>query len=145
MSKSSQQIGIESVSIVSLVVEDLDEALTFYTETLDFELRMDEAFEMEGIEGRWVTIGLPEQDLEIALLTPEGSAFDEETRERLESQLGTGTGWTFRTGDCAATVSALEAAGVEITQRPTEYEWGIEAMFMDPFGNEFALFEYATA
>jgi predicted enzyme related to lactoylglutathione lyase len=34
---------------------------------------------------------------------------------------------------------------VEITREPMAYDWGTEAMFADPFGNEFSVFEYAGA
>ena len=143
MSTTQQQVGIESLDIVPVVVEDLDEAIEFYTETLGFEVRMDEEFEMEGESGRWVTVGVPGDDLQIALTPTDEAYYDEETRELLASKLGSQTWYTFSTSDCAATVDDMEAAGVEITQEPREYPWGTEAMFADPFGNEFAVFEYA--
>ncbi len=63
-----------------MVVDDLDEAIEFYTETLEFELRMDEEFEMEDTIGRWVTVSVPSDDLEIALMTPDEPYYDECTR-----------------------------------------------------------------
>jgi catechol 2,3-dioxygenase-like lactoylglutathione lyase family enzyme len=144
MSTRVQKTGISSLSTVTLVVGDLETALEFYTGKLDFEVVMDSQFEMDGVSGRWLTVGLPAQNLEIALVTPDEPYYDEETRQQLRARMGVGTGWTFRTDDCEATIDALEAAGVAITQEPTEYEWGIEAAFLDPFGNESKLFEYAT-
>ena len=143
MSTSTRQIGIESLDIVPIVVDDLDEALEFYTDTLGFETRMDDEFEMEGATGRWVTVGVPGGDVQLSLLAANEPYYDEDTRVALEPKLGSKTWYTFSTGDCAASVAALEAAGVEITQDPQEYPWGTEAMFADPFGNEFSLFEYA--
>lgn len=144
MSNAQQQVGIESLSIVPVVVVDVDDAIEFYTQRLGFELRTDEAFEMEGAEGRWVTVGVPGDDLEITLMTADEPYYDEETRALLASRLGTETYYTFRTADCEASVDALEAAGVEITREMEEYPWGTEAMFADPCGNEFSLFEYAA-
>lgn len=143
MSSTQQQPGLASLSNVTLVVKDLDDALAFYTETLDFEPRMDEAFELDGDTGRWVTIGLPGQDVDIALVTADEPYYDEETSDLLASRLGTETWWTFRTDDCEASVAALEAADVDITEAPQERPWGTEAMFADPCGNEFGLFEPA--
>ncbi len=142
MSNAQRQVGVESLDVVTLVVDDQDEALAFYTETLGFEKRSDEGFELEGETGRWLTVGLPGQELEIALV--EITPYDAETQEVLEEKRGTQTWWTFGTGDCEATVAAMESAGIEITQAPHEYPWGTEAMFADPFGNEFGLMEYAA-
>jgi predicted enzyme related to lactoylglutathione lyase len=143
MSSTQQQVGIESLQIVPVVVEDVDDAIEFYTGTLGFEVRTDEEFEMEGESGRWVTVGVPGESVEVAIMAADEPYYDEETRSLLEQKLGSQTWYTFRTDDCAASVAALEAADVEITREIQEYPWGTEAMFADPFGNEFSLFEYA--
>lgn len=143
MGSEQQQIGFESLSIVPVVVDDIDDAIDFYTATLGFELRMDGAFEMEDAEGRWVTVGVPGDDLQIALMTADEPYYDDETRALLEAKRGTETYYTFATANCEASVAALEANGVEITREIQEYPWGVEAMFADPSGNEFSLFEYA--
>lgn len=143
MSKTQQRAEIESLSIVTLVVDDVDEALAFYTETLGFEVRTDETFEMDGETGRWLTVGVPGQDLEISLVEADEPYYDEDTQSVLESKRGTETWWTFRTGDVDGAVETLRAAGVEITREPQAYPWGTEATFADPFGNGFSLFEYA--
>ena len=143
MSNARGLVGVESLDVVTLVVDDQEEALAFYTETLGFETRSDEEFVMEGETGRWLTVGLPGQELEISLVSV-APYYDEDTAEILEEKRGTQTWWTFGTEDCEASVAAMESAGVEITQAPREYPWGTEAMFADPFGNEFGLMEYAA-
>ena len=144
MSTLQQQIGIESLDVVTVVVDDQDEALDFYTDVLGFEVRTDDEFEMDGVTGRWLTVGLPGQDLEIALAATDEAYYDDDTRETMASKVGTETFWMRRTDDGEATVAALEAAGVEITREPVAYEWGTEAAFADPFGNELGLFESAA-
>lgn len=142
MSKKQQQdVGIESVAIVPIVVDDVDEALEFYTEKLGFEVRADEAFEIDGEDGRWVTIGVPGDDLQFDVMTADEPYYNDERRELLETKRGTETYYTFRTQDCRASVDALEAAGVEITQEPRDEAWGTMAMFADPTGNQFALYQ----
>lgn len=143
MSRTAHDTGIESLDLVTLVVDDVADALAFYTDTLGFETRTDETFEMEGATGRWVTVGLPGQDLSISLVRADEPYYDDDTRALLEAKKGTETWWTFRTDDCEATVDALREAGVEITRDPRTYEWSTEAMFADPAGNEFSVFEYA--
>lgn len=145
MSTTQQQVGIESLSIVPVVVEDREAAVEFYTETLGFEVRTDQEFEMEGATSRWVTVGVPGDSVEISIVAADEPYYDEESRALMDSKLGTETYYTFRTADCEASVAALEAAGVEITREIQEYPWGTEAMFADPDGNEFGVFEYAGA
>jgi len=128
--------------MLTLVVDDLDDALTVYTESLGFEKRSDEPVEMEGETGRWVTVAGPGDDVEIGFMLPD-APYDEDTRAAAAESLRGPVWWTFVTEDCEASVEALRAAGVEITQDPTDYPWGTDAMFVDPFGNEFALFERA--
>jgi predicted enzyme related to lactoylglutathione lyase len=142
MSKTQQRAEITGLRIVSLVVDDVDEAIEFYTQTLGFEVKTDGEFEMDGRTGRWVTVGVPGQDVEISLVEAEEPYYDENTQTLLASKRGTETWWTFRTPDCETSVAALRDAGVEITQEPRTYPWGTEAMFADPSGNQFSLFEY---
>lgn len=145
MSKKQQHdVGIESVSIVPIVVDDVDEAIEFYTEKLGFEVRADETFELEGSEGRWVTVGVPGDHLQFDVMTADEPYYSDERRKLLESKRGTETYYTFRTQDCRASVEALEAAGVEITQEPRDEAWGTMARFADPTGNEFALYQPAS-
>lgn len=141
MSSTDHGAGLESVDVITIVVDDVDQALDFYTNVLRFENRSDDEFEVDGDVGRWTTIGLPEDDVRISLTTPDEPYYDDETRAILEARIGTPAMWTFRTADCEGVVAALEAAGVEITNPPASYPWGIEATFADPFGNEFDLFE----
>jgi len=143
MSSTSQHVGIESLRMLTLVVDDVDEALEFYTDALGFEVRADETFEMDGETGRWVTVAVPGDDVEIGFMRPDEPYYDQATREALAAMRGA-LWWTFRTRDCEASVAAMKEAGVEISQEPMEREWGTEAMFVDPFGNEFSLFEPAS-
>ena len=143
MATTQQQTGIDSLGLVTVVVEDLDEAIEFYTDTLGFELRSDDEFEFEGETGRWVTIGLPDQDVDVTFAEADAPYYDDERRDLMQAKLGIESGFIFYTADCEGTVEEFAAAGVEITQEPLEYEWGTEAMFADPFGNEHSLFELA--
>lgn len=144
MSYAQQQVGIESLDIVPVVVDDVPAAVEFYTETLGFEVRTDETVDMAGHEGRWITVGLPGDGVELSIMAADELYYDDETRDRLESKRGAQTWFTFATTECEASVADLEAAGVEITHAPVAYPWGTEAMFADPSGNEFSVFESAA-
>jgi catechol 2,3-dioxygenase-like lactoylglutathione lyase family enzyme len=71
---------LKSLTNVSVWVHDQDEALAFYTEKLGFELRQDVTVPEMG-NFRWLTVGLPGQDVGLALLTVPGPpVFDAETQ-----------------------------------------------------------------
>lgn len=50
--QSTQPIAVESLRIITLAVEDQDEALDWYRDNLGFEVAADETFEMDGETGR---------------------------------------------------------------------------------------------
>lgn len=53
-------------------------------------------------------------------------------------------GSTFlATEDCRATFDRLVAAGVKVTQPPTEQSYGIDCQISDPFGNQVRIAQLA--
>jgi catechol 2,3-dioxygenase-like lactoylglutathione lyase family enzyme len=89
---------------------------------------------------RWLTVGLPGQDVAITLMAVPGPpVFEEETRQKINDLLATGAsgGLFFRTDDIEATYEELKGKGVEFGQEPTEQPYGIDAGFRDPSGNSF--------
>lgn len=121
------------VSQITLVVKDQAAALEFYTKKVGFEKKTDVT---PPGRGRWVTVGIKGQDMELALF-----------------QAGTGdaNGWStnwrpgnnppivLRVDDCRKDCAELKSRGVEFKQEPTELPWGISATFSDPDGNLFSI------
>jgi predicted enzyme related to lactoylglutathione lyase len=129
------------IANVQVWVHDQDEALAFYTEKLGFELRDDVTLPEMG-NFRWLTVGVPGQDVSITLMAIPGSpVFDEDTRAQIQSLLAKGAagGLFFSTDDCRASYEQLKSRGVEFVQEPTEQPYGIDAGFRDPSGNHFRL------
>jgi predicted enzyme related to lactoylglutathione lyase len=129
------------IANVQVWVHDQDEALAFYTEKLGFELRDDVTLPEMG-NFRWLTVGVPGQDVSITLMAiPGPPVFDEDTRAQIQSLLAKGAagGLFFGTDDCRATYEQLKSRGVEFVQEPTEQPYGIDAGFRDPSGNHFRL------
>jgi predicted enzyme related to lactoylglutathione lyase len=119
-------------------VHDQDEALAFYTEKLGMELRDDVTVPEMG-NFRWLTVGVPGQDVAITLMAVPGPpVFDDDTREKITSLMAKGAsgGLFFSTDDCRATYEQLKGRGVEFSQEPTEQPYGIDAGFRDPSGNQ---------
>jgi predicted enzyme related to lactoylglutathione lyase len=124
-------------------VHDQDEALAFYTEKLGFEVREDVTVAEFG-NFRWLSVGIPGEDVAITLMAVPGPpVFEEETRGMILDLLARGAagGLFFGTDDCRATYEELRAKGVEFTQEPTEMPYGIDAGFRDPSGNHFRMAE----
>ena len=124
-------------------VHDQDEALAFYTEKLGLELREDVTVPEMG-NFRWLSVGVPGQDVAITLMgVPGPPVFDEETRGQILTLVakGAATGLFFSTDDCQASYEELKSRGVEFTQEPTEQPYGIDTGFRDASGNHFRMMQ----
>ena len=122
-------------------VTDQDEAKAFYTEKLGMEVREDVTVPELG-NFRWLTVGIPGQDVALTLMAVPGPpVFDEDTRAQISSLLAKGAsgGLFFATDDCQRSYEELAARGVEFSQEPTHQPYGIDAGFRDPSGNQFRL------
>ena len=122
-------------------VHDQDEALAFYTEKLGMELREDVTVPEMG-NFRWLSVGVPGQDVSITLMAVPGPpVFEEETRKQIHELLAKGAagGLFFSTDDCRASYEELSKRGVEFAQEPTEQPCGIDAGLRDPSGNHFRM------
>ena len=116
------------IGMTSIFVRDVASALTFYTETLGFKIKMH----------------LPEHDLAIVvspeapdgtglLLEPNGNPIAREYQERIyESGLPV---IVFFVSDLESEHSRLAGLGVSFLQEPTKTEWGYMAVFDDSCGN----------
>jgi predicted enzyme related to lactoylglutathione lyase len=124
-------------------VDDQDEALAFYTEKLGMELREDVTVPELG-NFRWLSVGVPGQDVSITLMAVPGPpVFEEETRSQILALLAKGAagGLFFATDDCKASYEELKKRGVEFAQEPTEQPYGLDAGFRDPSGNHFRMMQ----
>jgi catechol 2,3-dioxygenase-like lactoylglutathione lyase family enzyme len=129
------------LTYVQVWVHDQDEALAFYTDKLGMELREDVTVPEMG-NFRWLSVGIPGQDVSITLMAiPGPPVFDEETRELIHKLLAKGAsgGLFFATDDAQKSYDELMKRGVEFTQEPTEQPYGIDAGFRDVSGNHFRL------
>jgi catechol 2,3-dioxygenase-like lactoylglutathione lyase family enzyme len=130
---------LKQLTHVQVWVNDQEEALAFYTEKLGMELREDVTLPELG-NFRWLSVGIPGQDVSITLMAiPGPPVFDEATRDQIRSLLAKGAsgGLFFGTNDAQATYEELKGRGVEFTQEPTEQPYGIDAGFRDSSGNHF--------
>ena len=130
------------IAHAQLWVHDQDEALSFYTDKLGMEVRADVTLEEMG-DFRWLTVGPPgQEDFAIVLMAIPGQpVMDGETGEEVRNLMAKGFAGTvfLQTDDVQASYDELRGRGVEFTEEPTEYPYGIDSSFRDPSGNAFRL------
>jgi catechol 2,3-dioxygenase-like lactoylglutathione lyase family enzyme len=132
---------LKQLTHVQVWVHDQDEALAFYTDKLGMELREDVTVPEMG-NFRWLSVGIPGQDVSITLMAiPGPPVFEEETRDQIQKLLAKGAsgGLFFATDDAQQSYEELKDRGVEFTQEPTEQPYGIDAGFRDVSGNHFRM------
>jgi predicted enzyme related to lactoylglutathione lyase len=131
-----------SIANAQLWVHDQDEALAFYTEKLGMEVRSDATLPEMG-DFRWITVSPPNQpDIAIVLMAiPGPPVMDEATAGQVRDLMAKGFAGTvfLRTDDCQASYEELKGRGVEFTEEPQEYPYGIDSGFRDPSGNALRL------
>ncbi len=94
-----------------------------------------------GPNMRWLTVvPMGQISPEIVLQKPGGWHSEQETRELL-ARVGQGTTWVFQTDDCRATYETLRARGITFVREPTDEPYGLEALFVDLYGNSFSLLQ----
>ncbi len=118
------------ISLTSVMVDDQDKALRFYTEVLGFQLKHD--IPMGG--PRWITVVSPENREGTELvLEPDGHPAAKPFKDALVDD---GIPFTaFEVDDVAAEYQRLTDLGVRFTQPPTEMGPVTTAVFDDTCGN----------
>lgn len=129
----------QAIIHIALVVRDYDEAITYYTEKLGFELIEDTAQPEQA--KRWVVIAPPGGSGATLLLaraaTPEQAAC-------IGNQAGGRVFLFLRTDNFWRDYEAYQARGVRFVREPKQAEYGAVAVFEDLYGNRWDLIEFAT-
>lgn len=124
------------IKLNSILVDDQDKALRFYTEVLGFRKKHD----IPVGEFRWITVVSPEgpDDLEL-VLEPNANPAAKQYQEALFSQ---GIPLTaFEVDDIAAEFERLRGLGVAFTRPPTSAGAVTIAVFADICGNLIQLYQ----
>ena len=123
-----------ALKYVNVTVNDVDEALAFYTEGLGLTVQMD----VSNGGFRWVTVGSPDQPgLGVVLSEPHAgrSQADGDALQELLTK-GQLPSIVFLTDDVDGAFERLRAHGAEVLQEPIEQPWGPkDCAFRDPSGN----------
>ena len=117
---------IKRLSVVPLIVKDIDEAFEFYTEKLGFE-------KVTDVKGpiHFLTVAPKEgKDTEILLQVPDPKIYGEELAKDLTNQIGK-TSWIFIVDNCIKTVEEFREKGVKILMEPQTEVYGTQAIIAD--------------
>lgn len=127
------------VALVTLVVDDYDEAIRFYTEALGFAL-VEDTPRPDG--SRWVVVTPEPESHGTAILL--ARARGEAQQARVGDQTGGRVGFFLHTGDFARDHTRMRAAGVAFLEEPRQEPYGVVAVFEDLYGNRWDLLQPAT-
>ncbi|WP_046496263.1 VOC family protein [Streptomyces odonnellii] len=125
------------IALITLVVDDYDKAIAFYTGSLGFELVEDTD---RGDGSRWVVVRPPGSTGTGLLL---GRAKDAEQRASVGKQTGGRVGFFLYTEDFARDHARMRAAGVRFVEEPRDEPYGTVAVFEDLYGNLWDLLQPA--
>jgi catechol 2,3-dioxygenase-like lactoylglutathione lyase family enzyme len=126
----------QRLGLVSLVVRDYDEALSFFVGKLGFVL-VEDTFVPEQSK-RWVVVSPPGAS-ETRLLLARASSTEQESR--VGQQTGGRVFLFLHTDDFWRDYEQYRAKGVEFVRPPKEEPYGVVAVFMDLYGNLWDLLQ----
>lgn len=125
----------QSIAHLALVVNDYDEAITFYRDKLKFVVIEDTVL---SDTKRWVVIAPPGSDGCSLLLA---KAANPEQASRVGNQAGSRVFLFLHTDDLQRDYLELKKQGVVIVREPSLEAWGKVAVFQDLYGNLWDLIE----
>lgn len=120
---------------ISILVNDYDEAIEFYTKRLNFELIEDTKL---SDTKRWVLVK-PKGSGECCLLL--AKAVTEEQKKFIGNQSGGRVFLFLNTEDFERDYNNLVEKNITIVREPTNEIYGKVAVFMDLYGNKWDLIE----
>lgn len=125
----------QTLGHVALVVRDYDEALAFFTRTLNFRVVEDKRLSEEK---RWVLIAPPGSSSAALLLA---RAATPEQASRIGNQTGGRVFLFLHTDDFWRDYREMTARNVKFIRGPVEEPYGTVAVFEDLYGNKWDLLE----
>lgn len=127
------------ITLVSILVEDQDSALAFYTKVLGFEKQND----IPMGEFRWLTVCSPEGAAGVELVLEPTAFPPARTYQKALFEAGI-PATAFITKDISAEYSRLKASGVQFRGEPKSMGPNTVAVFEDSCGNLISLVQTAA-
>lgn len=127
----------QNLHAATLVVPDYDAAISFYTETLHFDLTADIDL---GQGKRWVLVTPPGSD-GCALLLARAANGDQQAA--IGNQTGGRVGFFLQTDDFERDHADMVSRNVHFEEPPRRESYGLVAVWRDPFGNRWDLIQFS--
>lgn len=124
------------IARVSLVVNDYDEAINFYTTKLDFIVIEDIPI---GEGKRWVVISPSSNSTGCELVL--GKADNEEQKKSVGFQAGGRVFLFLKTDNFERDYNKMKERGIEFTEEPRYEPYGTVVIFKDLYGNMWDLIQ----
>ena len=128
----------QSLALVSLVVKNYDEAITFYVEKLGFDL-VDDTYQPEQ-DKRWVVVRPPNGTGASLLLA---QAFGDHQADFIGNQSGGRVFLFLQTDNFWRDYEIYKSRGVEFVRDPKDETYGTVAVFKDLYGTLWDLIEFS--
>ncbi len=125
----------QHIAHISILVDDYDKAIKFYTEKLHFNLIEDTVLSESK---RWVLVA-PKGSSECRLLL--AKAANEEQMKNIGRQCGGRVFLFLHTDNFQRDYRNLQEQGITIVREPVKESWGMVAVFADIYGNLWDLIE----
>jgi catechol 2,3-dioxygenase-like lactoylglutathione lyase family enzyme len=127
---------VSFLSLVTIVVDDYDDAIAFFVSVLGFELVEDSpSLTNDGRAKRWVVVRPPGAQTSILLAQADG-----ETQKRVVgSQVAGRVGLFLHVDEFDETYARMVNAGVEFIGTPRKEHYGNIVVFYDIAGNKWDL------
>jgi catechol 2,3-dioxygenase-like lactoylglutathione lyase family enzyme len=124
------------LSLVTLVVDDYDNAIAFFVNLLGFDLVEDSPAQSDsGRPKRWVVVRPADAQTGIVLARADGP----EQSAVLGNQAGGRVAFFLQVDDFDNVFDRISAAGVRIVRKPRSESYGRVAVFLDYLGNAWDL------
>ncbi len=118
----------QTISLISIVVDDYDKAKHYYTNVLGFHAFEDTDM---GKGKRWVVVGPNENGVRLLL----AKAKNDSEAKAIGNQTGGRVFLFLDTDDFWRDHKRYSEAGVEFIREPVTEEYGIVSVFRDTYGN----------
>src|SRR6056297_1741397 len=129
------QSVVQQIGSVTIVVENYDDAIEFYTQKLQFTLADDTDL---GGGKRWVQVSPPNSNGTNLLLA---QASSDEQREVIGNQTGGRVFLFLQTNDFWRDYNVMKSNGVIFNEEPRVEEYGTVVVFQDLYGNKWDLLQ----
>lgn len=121
------------IRYVTIVIDDYDTAIAYYTQLLNYVVREDVALMPHK---RWVVIGSAD-GLGCGLLLAKASTPDQQAH--IGNQTGGRVAFFYSTDNFDETYARMQALGVTFLETPRHEAYGPVVQFVDQYGNKWDL------